>query len=124
VKKEIGYRIRKIRESKDLSQENMGADLGITAGAYAKIERGETDPSITRLFNIAEILEVDLMSFFQDLQNPVNAEDPNVNYGAASKKEVESLSQAIAKLAIEFEKLKEEINPQKKPLLKPVKKRE
>jgi transcriptional regulator with XRE-family HTH domain len=39
VKKVIGTRIRKLRESKDYTQENMAAELEITAGAYA-IERG------------------------------------------------------------------------------------
>ena len=44
----------------------MADKLGITAGAYAKIERGETDPSISRLFEIAEVLKVDIISLIQD----------------------------------------------------------
>lgn len=66
MKKTIGYRIRKLREQKDYSQGNMAAELGITPGAYAKIERGETDPSVTRLIQIAGILEVDVASFFRE----------------------------------------------------------
>ncbi|MFX6803654.1 helix-turn-helix transcriptional regulator, partial [Acinetobacter baumannii] len=49
MKESIGYRIRKLREQKDYTQDNMGAELGITPGAYAKIERDETDPSASRL---------------------------------------------------------------------------
>ena len=64
--KEVGHRIRKIREAKDFNQQNMADKLGITAGAYAKIERGETDPSISRLFEIAEVLKVDIISLIQD----------------------------------------------------------
>ena len=101
----------------------MGADLGITAGAYAKIERGETDPSITRLFRIAEILEVDLMTFFQDLQKSANTEERKGSYGSASQKEVEALSDAITKLTQEVEKLKEEINRQQKQPAKSAKKK-
>jgi transcriptional regulator with XRE-family HTH domain len=66
IAKEVGHRIRKIRESKDLNQQNMADKLAITAGAYAKIERGETDPSITRLFEIATILKTDVMNFIKD----------------------------------------------------------
>ena len=67
--KEVGYRIRKIRESKDLNQQNMAGHLDITPGAYAKIERGETDPSISRLYEIAAILKVDIMHLLQDAPN-------------------------------------------------------
>ena len=66
IAKEVGYRIRKIRESKDFNQQQIADKLEITAGAYAKIERGETDPSISRLFEIAQIFEVDIITLVQD----------------------------------------------------------
>ncbi|MES2328152.1 MAG: helix-turn-helix transcriptional regulator [Bacteroidota bacterium] len=66
IAKEVGHRIRKIREAKDLNQQNMADKLEITAGAYAKIERGETDPSITRLFQIAAILKTDLINLIKE----------------------------------------------------------
>lgn len=64
--KEVGHRIRKLRESKDLNQQYMADKLKLTAGAYAKIERGETDPSISRLFEIAGILKVDIVNLIKD----------------------------------------------------------
>jgi transcriptional regulator with XRE-family HTH domain len=66
IAKEVGYRIRKMREAKDLNQQKMADKLEITPGAYAKIERGETDPSITRLFQIAGILKTDVVNFIKD----------------------------------------------------------
>ena len=69
--KEVGHRIRKIREAKDFNQQNMADKLGITAGAYAKIERGETDPSISRLFEIAEVLNVDISNLIQDAPSKI-----------------------------------------------------
>ena len=66
IAKEVGYRIRKIRESKDFNQQQIADKLEITAGAYAKIERGETDPSISRLFEIAQIFKVDIITLVQD----------------------------------------------------------
>ena len=117
VKKAIGYRIRKLRESKDYSQENMGGELGITAGAYAKIERGETDPSATRLLRIAEVLGVDVYTFFHDNQlRPVSSvvnQPPNA-YEAISKSDIDGLAELVKKLSREMEKMKTELTELKK----------
>ena len=104
VKKEIGTRIRKIRESKDYTQDNMASELDITAGAYAKIERGETDPSATRLLRIAEILGVDVTIFFKDVLQSVRPDDPESGY--ATKHDVENLAQQLQQLVKEVEQLK------------------
>ena len=108
VKKDIGTRIRKIRESKDYTQDNMAAELEITAGAYAKIERGETDPSITRLLQIAEILKVDIVSFLKDAPAlPFAVEESKPAYGTyATKDDVDNLTKTIKQLQKEIEKLK------------------
>ncbi len=66
IAKEVGHRIRKLREAKDLNQQQIADKLKLTAGAYAKIERGETDPSISRLFEIAAILKVDITNLVKD----------------------------------------------------------
>lgn len=115
MKKAIGTRIRKIRESKDLTQDNMAAELGITAGAYAKIERGETDPSATRLIQIAEILEVDVMMFFRDASAVGRVEEPNqLLYGYASKHDVDNLAQLVSQLSRDLEFLKSVVSELKR----------
>lgn len=106
MKDTIGYRIRKLRESKDYSQQNMAMDLGITAGAYSKIETGKTDPSIGRIKQIAEILEVDISYFFQP-QKEGKVEDPGKAYGFASKNDIEELMSLIKGLKREVDHLKE-----------------
>ena len=106
MKKDIGYRIRKLREGKDYTQDNMAGELGITAGAYAKIERGETDPSITRLMRIAEILEVDIITFLKENPTHSKVEEPISPYGFASKADVEKLMQLIKQMSSEIEQLK------------------
>ena len=113
----IGTRIRKLRESKDLTQDNMAIDLGITAGAYAKIERGETDPSATRLLKIAEILEVDITVFFKDSThtNSIVQQTTQPPYGFATKQEVEQLMQMVKQLSKEIEKLKTPPQPTPPP---------
>ncbi len=123
VKKQIGYRIRKIRESKDFSQENVAADLNITAGAYAKIERGETDPSATRLIEIARILGVDVTAFFQDFSSLVKAEaavtsPPAPTPDLVTKKDIAELADSIQRLYTEIGQLKKDVTIVKKTAAK------
>ncbi len=96
----------------------MAMDLGITAGAYAKIERGETDPSATRLLEIAEILEVDVTVFFRDNTPAAKFEDPGNQYGFATKQDVEKLTHLMQQMNREIEKLKSQNSPKKKTAAK------
>lgn len=96
----------------------MAAELEITAGAYAKIERGETDPSATRLIQIAEILGVDVAFFFQETANPQQLLERNTNYGNASQQDIEKLSILIESLNREIEKIKFDLASIKKLKIK------
>ncbi len=40
--------------------------MEITSGAYAKIERGETEPNISRLYDLGKVLTVTIYDFFED----------------------------------------------------------
>jgi transcriptional regulator with XRE-family HTH domain len=54
----VGEKIRTIRELKGIKQETLATLLGISQTAYSKIERNESDISLTRLSQIAEQLGV------------------------------------------------------------------
>ncbi|RVT99743.1 XRE family transcriptional regulator [Mucilaginibacter limnophilus] len=56
--KTIGELIRVQRAIKGYSQEYMAFQLEISQPAYSKIERNESDITVTRVFEIAEILEI------------------------------------------------------------------
>jgi transcriptional regulator with XRE-family HTH domain len=58
VKQKVANKIRLARLAKNLSQQNMADELNITVAAYSNIERGVTDISVTRLYQIAGILEL------------------------------------------------------------------
>jgi transcriptional regulator with XRE-family HTH domain len=107
VKKEVGEKIRRIRESKGLSRETVADDLGITHGAYSKIERGESDPNTERLEQVAKILKVDIKYFFEDANS--SFKEDSGKYGYATKTEVENLGKLVSILAKEIEKLREEL---------------
>ena len=55
----VGNKIRIQRLSKNYSQQYMAFMLEITQPAYSKIERGETEISLRRVYDIAKVLQVD-----------------------------------------------------------------
>ena len=57
---ETHEKIRLIRELNKGSQEEMAEKLAMSAGGYAKIERGETQLNIPRLEQLAAIFKVDM----------------------------------------------------------------
>lgn len=57
---DLGNNIRKIRELRNFKQEAIAKQLNMTPQGYSKIERNESDITITKLSKIAEILEVEI----------------------------------------------------------------
>jgi transcriptional regulator with XRE-family HTH domain len=53
----IGAKIKKLRELKNYTQSYMAERLGLSMSGYGKIERDETEITLQRLQEIAEILE-------------------------------------------------------------------
>ncbi len=56
----LSEKIRQIRLQKGLSQENRADMLGLSTTAYGDIERGRTELSVSRLENVAKLLDVPL----------------------------------------------------------------
>lgn len=54
----IAEEIRAQRQKRGISQEAMGFHLNISQAAYSKMERGESEITITRIYEIADILEI------------------------------------------------------------------
>lgn len=54
----IGDKIRMVRTTKGLSQENLAEMLNISLVAYSKLERNESEIGYTRLMQIADALEM------------------------------------------------------------------
>lgn len=58
--KAVATNIRKRREDLNYTQEYLAAKLNISQNAYSKIELGYTKITVERLFQIADILDIDL----------------------------------------------------------------
>jgi len=76
---QIVSNVRKVREFRNYTQDYLAAKLGISQNAYSKIELGYSSVTLSRLVNIAEILEVDLVDLIS-----VNIEDI-INYKLSFK---------------------------------------
>lgn len=63
--KDIRVLIRKARINKNYSQENMAFELGITQGAYANLENGNSKISVEKLLQIVQILEIEHRDFMK-----------------------------------------------------------
>lgn len=62
----IAARIRIQRMIKGYSQEYMASRMGISQNAYSKLERGETELTVRRFYEIAEILEIPIDSLLTE----------------------------------------------------------
>ena len=58
--------IRRLRISKEISQEAIANSLKMTQSAYAKLERGQTKLSLERYLLISVFFEVDKSMLLQD----------------------------------------------------------
>lgn len=61
----ISKRIRISRLEKTYKQEYMAEELGISQSAYSKIERGETDITVSQLRKIATVLGLTLLDLIE-----------------------------------------------------------
>ena len=105
VKKQVTDKIRKLRVEKGLSQDNVAFELGLSHSSYSKIERGETDPNLSRLFQLAKILGVGIIDFFTEDNKP-NLKETVTGYGNINNTDLEKLNQSIPKLLSEINKLR------------------
>lgn len=65
-KDELGRRIKKVREDKQLTLKAIEASAGISATHVSEIERGKTSPTLGALLRIASALGKDPAYFIED----------------------------------------------------------
>ena len=58
LRQEVGKNIKRVREKRKLKQIDVAVDAGINPSYYSKIERGEVNPSLEKLFRIIKSLKI------------------------------------------------------------------
>ena len=102
-------KIKHIRELKNVSQEFLAKELGISIRAYSKIESGETQLSIKRLNEISKVLEVpplEILGFddkqvFNNCNQEGNTGSIGINHNYSSKELIEQYEKHITHLEAE-----------------------
>lgn len=94
--------IRQLREKHNWTQEEMAERLDMSKNGYAKIERGESLPSLSRLEQIATVLEVNWFELLKanDKNLVVQTQNHNANYHVNHYANNESLKAEIEKLQL------------------------
>ncbi len=124
---ELPKKLKLVRSLKSWTQEEVAEKLGISTQSYAKIERGETDVNLSRLQQIADVMEIGLSQLFDlDEKNVFNLTcdnntqcqkiDNNWNVNSSSteqikyKYELEKANLIIEEREREIDYLKQQIN--------------
>lgn len=107
----IAERIRRLRLTKGLSQQNMAFELGLSPSAYSNIERGVADVNISRLQQIATVFGVDVVALLTD-GNPI-IETVDV-YQSKFAQQLAQMMKELQRFQDQMDELKREIAELKK----------
>lgn len=75
----LGEKIKQLRKSKGISQEELASMLKINRNYLSRIETGKSEPTSSILKNIAEIFSVDLNSLL-DIECEENKNTDKIKY--------------------------------------------
>ena len=105
LKEHIGLRIKFIRNSRRLTIASSAGALGITRKQFQNYEKGTSDIKISRLFEIAKLMNVDISFFFEGFdKNCYNLSDCDkdllINFSKIKNNEIKStLANLIGELS-------------------------
>jgi transcriptional regulator with XRE-family HTH domain len=66
----VGGRLREARQSRDMTQDDVAREAGLTKSFVSAVERGETSPSIGSLYRLCEVLGVSIAELFETAPAP------------------------------------------------------
>lgn len=108
MKHKIGERIRKARMLSGLSQQNIADELELTVASYSNIERGVTDITITRLYQLAKLLNVSVLFLLDEIEPLPQTNERENDYQRLFSTE-QKLENRITQHDIEIEWIKSQI---------------
>jgi transcriptional regulator with XRE-family HTH domain len=104
--------IRKVRELRNVTRDQLAADLGLSSSGYSKIERGEIELTLLRLYQIADALEVKALQILEfdvsqvlgknHLENTAAAFGPQPMQNDLVRKYIEKLEEENLRLKSEL----------------------
>ena len=68
INKQLGYRIRYLRQQKGLSIESLALEAEVNRNYLGDLERGMRNPTVVVLAKIARALDIDLTTLFEGIR--------------------------------------------------------
>jgi transcriptional regulator with XRE-family HTH domain len=62
ARKELGDKLRQAREVAKMTQQEVATAAGVHVNFYARVERGEENPSFDKLRSIMKVLDIETLS--------------------------------------------------------------
>lgn len=98
VDRHVGSRLRLLRMKAGLSQEALGARLGLTFQQVQKYEKGQNRIGASRLYQLSRILRVPVSVFFEGLPDDADADVTSPSLGFLSTSEGYDLNLAFSRI--------------------------
>lgn len=102
---ELGINIRKIRNLKGLSQENLATSLNMSQKNYSRIESGQTSPTLKIINQICNIfgIEIDVLFKFSEsiIFNTITHDQQGGEFNAYNNTEIKFVKDLYERLLIE-----------------------
>jgi len=80
---QIGSKLKKLRENKRISQQEIANFLDISQKTYSNIESDKSKPSLTQLSKLSEFLDFDLLELLQEQGIVFNQKNNKFNDNSA-----------------------------------------
>jgi transcriptional regulator with XRE-family HTH domain len=110
---DVGSKIKRLRELKNIKQEDMAHRLGMSQPSYSRLESGETKVDLSKLEKIAQLMELkleEILSFDEkQVFNIYNNTHSNNGYVNNNNQEVAFLKDQILEKDREIKRLWEQI---------------
>lgn len=105
----LGEKIKLIRKSKGISQEELASTLKINRNFLSRIETGKSEPTASILKNIAKLFNIDLNSLL-DVKNIPTDSDDKIKYITEScknlnEKDIDFIIRIISVMKEEYVKI-------------------
>ena len=106
--KDLGFKIRRLRELKNFTQEYISQELGISLRTYQRIESGKSQVSVIQFVLLTKILEINLEDLLASYTGSQNQDNSSSNFPFSHsflEKENARLEAQISSLRSEKERL-------------------
>lgn len=105
----LGEKIKLIRKSKGISQEELASTLKINRNFLSRIETGKSEPTASILKNIAKLFNIDLNSLLDVKNIPTDSDDKikyiTENCKNLNEKDIDFIIRIISVMKEEYVKL-------------------